>query len=213
MAAISVRAVDYFRGVQEGGPSKGAIAEVLAVLASGADDPLECAAIADQHGVTDENWYRRDCVDLVLGYVKHVVEDAHLDADAQRDVALLKARLQVAPGEFISHRAIEVSRVLQEQFELLLADGHIDSSEDLYQVDLQAMFDLGYDDYLALIRSVLEVHWHRMRRDLTTARLRGSASAKDLELKTRALEPLYRLAAGMARVNDPADVEPDRSDA
>ena len=199
MTAISARAVEHFRHVQQSAGARGVVGEVLAILASGADDPLACANAANLQGATGEEWYRRECVDLVLGYVKHLVEDVTLDADAVRDVTVLKARLRIPHGDFTELRPVVVARVLQDQLELLLADGHIDRTEDLYQVELQGMFDLGYDEYLALIGSVLADHWSRMSEQLAKARWRSSEAASELEAKLRALEPLYRLAVGRGR--------------
>lgn len=199
VTAISARAMEYFREVHQSAGARGVVGEVLGIIAGGADDAFACANAAKLHGATGEEWYRRECVDLVLGYVKHLVEDATLDAEAVRDVNVLKARLQIRHGDFTQLRPVAVARVLQDQLELLLADGHIDQTEDLYQVELQGMFDLGYDEYLALVGAVLADHWSRMSDQLARVRWRNAETATELEAKLRALEPLYRLAVGRGR--------------
>jgi hypothetical protein len=176
--------------------TRGPTGELIALLASGHSEPIAYHEIVERHGVARETWFRQQSLDLVLGYARACLETGALDANRQSDISHLKEFMDVGEGEFATQRPAEVASLLQEQLEMILADGVIDENEDLYQVELQKAFDLGYDQYLLFTRVVLERVWARLSH--------MADNATDLEAgwarrRLYALEPLYRLAVAQPR--------------
>jgi AcrR family transcriptional regulator len=143
-------------------------------------------SIVDAYGVRRDSWFRGQVLDLVLGYIVSALEShPRLRPEHQADIKMLRKHLEIRDGEFMERRPAEVAAILNEQFERILEDGIIDSEEELYQVELQAAFGLGYDDYLAVTRRACENAYS----DLQLLAARDSEALQ----KLRALEPLYRL--------------------
>lgn len=177
--------------------TRGAIGELTEILASGQTAPEQYHEIVLRDGLEREIWFRKDRLDLVLGYVASVLESGTLDSDRQRDVLMLKEWLDIAEGDFAMYRPSEVAVILQNQLEIILADWQVDEAEDVYQVALQTAFDLGYDQYLAFTRVALERAWA----ELSTLTEAGESCQSNSVLQGRraALEPLYRLAIAQPR--------------
>lgn len=91
-------------------------------------------------------------LDLVLHYITTCLVD-HALSDRERDnVRMLKRLLHIEEGEFLEHRADAVQNVLGRELSRILHDSEVDEPESLHQAHLQEVFDLGYDQYLELIR-------------------------------------------------------------
>jgi hypothetical protein len=177
--------------------TRGAIGEVTALLAAGQTSSTAYLELVEQHGVAREGWFQKDRLDLVIGFVRSILELGPLNPEHQRDVSRLKEFLRIAEGELASERPAEIASLLQEQLEIILADREINEQEDLYQVELQRAFDLGYDQYLLLIRSVLERVWA----DLSVLVVGDSTHPEAVRIRRQltALEPMYRLAVVQSR--------------
>jgi hypothetical protein len=177
--------------------TRGAIGEVTALLAAGQTSPTSYLEVVERHGVARELWFQKDRLDLVIGFVRSILELGPLNTEHQRDVIQLKEFLHVAEGELASERPAEIASLLQEQLEIILADREINEEEDLYQVELQRAFDLGYDQYLLLIRTVLEKVWA----DLSAIAVGNAVSPEAVRIRKQrtTLEPLYRLAVAQPR--------------
>ena len=173
---------------------KGPIGSVLTMLSGEEFDRRAWEALLDDTGTRREAWFRAQILDLVLGFVTACLDSGPL-TDAQIEATReLKRFLDVQPGEFMSVRRAEIAAVLTEQMDIILEDGQIDSSEDLYQVELQSLFDIGYDDYIALTRRAIERGW------LTLQMLaRDEPNNPQSRRLVRALEPLYKLACAQSR--------------
>lgn len=171
---------------------RGPAGELVSVLAGG--DLTEAAfdGIVDAHGVRREPWFRGQLLDLVLGYIQAALADgSRLNSAQQADVHWLRHHFGIKDGEFMERRPAEVATILNDQFERILDDGIIDGEEELYQVELQAAFGIGYDDYLAVCRRAFENAYSK----LSFLAQRSSDAAGKLQT----LEPLYRLATSRPR--------------
>lgn len=194
---FSVAVQEHFAQWADRRGTRGAIGELTGILASGKADPERYHEIVARDGLEREIWFRKDRLDLVLGYVESALETGSLDRERQRDISALKEWLDIAEGDFARYRPSEVSAILQKQLELILADLRVDEAEDVYQVVLQTAFDLGYDQYLAFPRVTLERAWAELS---TLSETAGSRPSTDhLQSRRAALEPLYRLAIAQPR--------------
>jgi hypothetical protein len=186
---------NYFAGLAAERGTRGPIGEVLALLSAGVYDFDALEELIRRHGVRREEWFRTQVLDLLIGYVMHAAQDGRLTDEQIENTRTLRRFLGVQQGEFGALRPAEVSNILQGQLEIILFDGRIDSSEDLYQVELQALFDLSYDEYLTLARPAIERAWTDLN---LQASGEGPAALAAARLKVL-LAPLYGLTQAQKR--------------
>jgi hypothetical protein len=187
---------DYFqRHTGDWEASEPVHAEV-AQLAEGILDPEERASLEVVETFERSLPFRGTELDLVIGFVQEGLERSVPTPVLAGAVTLLKRYLGIEGGEFQRQRPVELARLIGERLEAILSDGLVDSAEDLEQAEVQRMFDLSYDDFLALGRVAIE----RAFSDLqvgTTSRFMDSVRVR--EAKLRALYPIYRLATARPR--------------
>lgn len=134
-------------------------------------------------------------LDLVLDYVGTIAERGRISFDAAKDVEMLKVDFEIREGDFFVHRPVEVAVILSHQLDRILEDLQIDNAEDLYQVELQKAFDLGYDQYLQLTRPAFERMLLTSQLAVAEAEAQGDSEAVlRLQEKASALEPIVRLS-------------------
>ncbi len=153
---------------------------VLAVadaLRGSAVDRDRISSIAAEHGVDDLEDAKPAMLDLVLYYIRYALIDHALSPNETETAMQLKRLLRVEEGDFWRLRRREVGQIISMEMERILADGRIDYSEELHQVEVQALFDLSYDQYLELTKEELGT--------LVTAVLEAIATDEDLTPKAR----------------------------
>lgn len=187
----------YF-GALKGQPAHGATAELIEMLASGTLTDSSFRELVQRHRLSHEPWFRKQCLDLVLGFLQTLLDSGPLTSEAQEELFWLKRSLAVREGELFDYRPAEITALLGGQMEAILADGAVDDAEERYQVELQRALDLGYDQYLALSRRAIE----DTLRDLELRLAMRESASEDLSLRERirALQSLYWLATGAADI-------------
>lgn len=190
---------DHFSALAEAHGTSGPVGVLVGLLASGELSEGAYKAHVSQLGLGREEWFRKQRLDLILGFVERALEQGPLTPERQQEIAHLKLALKVAEGEFAALRPVEIATILREQLAVVLADGEIDHGEDVYQVELQRAFDLGYDQYLTLGRSAFE-HAMQALLDHQAALTQGYPDEQErIGRRIAALEPLYRLATARPR--------------
>jgi hypothetical protein len=127
----------------------GAIAELVA------RDELSRDAVnrvLAEYNVTVSGALRDSLLDLILDTARVSLQDHRLTVPEQQFFRELKAYLRIPEGAFYKHRRGEVTELLSAQARRMIDDGVVDLEESLQQVELQRLFDLGYDQYLELTR-------------------------------------------------------------
>jgi hypothetical protein len=95
--------------------------------------------------------YKTNSLKIIILYVKIAIEDNILAENEKKIVKFLKLLFQINEGDFSFDKEIfkDVSEIIKTQLELIyLDDNKIDQKEALHKVDLQELFDLGYDQFL-----------------------------------------------------------------
>ncbi len=191
---------DYFSSILAETGSRGPVGELVSLLSQGTLDRGAFSEIISRHGVARESWFRKQRLDLVLGYVIARLDSGPMHNDDVASVSSLKKCLGITEGEFISLRPAEVAALLAGQLNRILEDDIIDEREDLYQLDLQAAFDLSYDQYLQLTRAEFERAMASLSERAEYARSAGNQTlARELDLKIAALQPVYQLSLSQPR--------------
>jgi hypothetical protein len=150
--------------------------------------------VVRQYGVADSAQFRDGLLDLIIHAVQATLRDHCLTSDERDEIRRLKVIFRVAEGDFFKHRRGDVGEILCGKVSRLLADEHIDLEEALYEVELQALFDLAYDEFLELTRpEVTRV----VDRTISTITADGVVSADEstrLQRQLLALNTVYRLS-------------------
>ena len=166
----------------------GAIAELVAKneLARDAVD-----RVLAEYNVTVSGTFRDGLLDLILDTVRISLQDHRLTAPEQQFFRELKGYLRIPEGAFYKHRRGEIADLLSAQVTRMIDDGLVDLDESLLQVELQRLFDLGYDQYLELTREpatrLIDGLIHHMTSD---GRLTAS-EIDALEGQLKALDRVY----------------------
>ncbi len=183
---------EHFGALARVGGDSGPLVRIVVELADGGLTAHRRHDLLAEAGVLRDVSFRKDELDLLLSFVTGALSSGTLTDAHQEAFAHLKRLFRIREGEFLQHRAVELATLLGSQLELILEDDVLDPAEDAYQVALQAAFDLGYDQYLALVRRSLERADLRLRAAI--AREQDPEQAADLRAKLAALAPIVRLA-------------------
>lgn len=186
----------FFAALGAAQGTAGPIGELTAHLATGNRDPLVYREVRERHGFGAEPWFQAQRLDIVLAYARACSERGRRLSDGQlAELRALRSFLHVRDGEFAENRPAEVASIVREQVEEILADAVINDAEDVYQVEFQAAFGLGYDDYLSMARIVFERVWSDLQRE------ESAGNGSPAERKRAALGPIVRMATARARTS------------
>ena len=103
--------------------------------------------ILDNYNIKGLHDIKLELIDLLLFYIKRILNDHVITANEKRNVEILKILFKIREGDFIKYRPFEIGDILHRQFETLYIDNHIDSNEAIYNFELQDMFDLSYQQF------------------------------------------------------------------
>lgn len=171
---------------------RGPIGELTAHLAAGETDSWFYQAVCEKYGVRNESSFLAQRLDVLLAYASFCLDEVASFTPAQlQSLNTIRKFLQIRDGEFASRRPVEVADILCRQLDELLRDEILDDAEEFYQVELQRVFGIGYDEHLAFTRPIIE----RVR-----AELEAKAPAHENALhRLSVLLPIIRLAEAQKR--------------
>ena len=156
---LQTLATSYLPSAHPGGP----LSSVLEAFAEGRDlqradiDALVESEISSQ-STKDE------FLDFVIYCAQEMLSD-HLLSDAELGlIRYLKRLFRIEEGEFIERKREDVAALLRVEVQRILEDRRVDPDEGLHKVDLQSLFDLGYDEFTELVQpEIHEVLLHLVR--------------------------------------------------
>jgi hypothetical protein len=180
----------YFKTVVIGRKGERPTREVEEVLANNQIDAVALKTILHRSELARGSPHRNLALDLLLNYIRHVLDDRAINAAERDNVRMLRRALDVEDGELMRSRPNELAVLLGEQLDRVLYDGMVNDPEELLQVELQAAVGIGYDDYLSLIRPSAERVYAHLRSLEDDA---DQQKARDASRKLRMLEQLYLL--------------------
>jgi DnaJ-domain-containing protein 1 len=144
--------------------------------------------------------FKADLVELLFFFIEFCLRDHHLSAEEKLSIRHLKILFAIKERELYSLKKEEISNLLSLEMKRLLRDQLIDDDEAVYQVDLQEVFGLSYDQFLFVTRPpVQEIvdRWiHKIAAD-------GNVSEEERDLLYRqilTLDRLYEFTASQRKV-------------
>jgi hypothetical protein len=170
---------------------RGPIGEIAKWLGQGGIDPAEGGAIIERYGSLNEHWLRCQLVDLFLEFATDRFMARLMLSDEMAQMHWIGRALHVRGRDLTETRPAKVAELVRERIELVLAEGAGDESE-LYLFEIQAIFDLGYDEYLALMRPALEVTARNLEWGLSFTD--SGANYQRVMAARRGLEPMIAMA-------------------
>ena len=94
-------------------------------------------------------------VNVMFDYIDECLEDDVLTQSEMQDFRVMQSFFRIQEGDFIRcHKEREIKKVLTEQLCKIQSDKVVDKTEALMKNDLQAMFGLSYDQFLAIENEV-----------------------------------------------------------
>ena len=144
--------------------------------------------------------FRDGLLDLVLHAARQAVRDHCLSDDEVALLRQLAVTFRVGEGEFTARRRAEVAALLQGEVHRLLADDVVDGAEAAYAEQLQRVFGLGYDEYLALVRDAFTPVVERAIARAAAGTWDGTSERARFERALAALRTAYVLSPAQRRV-------------
>lgn len=118
----------------------------------------------------DTHRIKMESIDFMLGYADYILEDSAISEKEAYDFAALKRIFRIKEGEFLQYRSFEVKEILKKEFIRIYSDHFVDRKEELEKVNLQALFDLSYDQF------------EEMKKDEVINALLNGANPSDLDI-------------------------------
>jgi hypothetical protein len=114
---------------------------------------------------------KEELLDLILQYINIILHDNKLTINELNNTNILKVNFKIKEGDFYKYRYDQIKEILLKQLSKIYRDDDkISFGESLYKVELQELFDLGYDQFLkfANIEDALALDRHANILDLDT---------------------------------------------
>jgi hypothetical protein len=178
---------------------EGAVGAVADLLAEGTLSRVTFDAVVAEYGVEHDRGFRDGLLDLVLHAARDAVRDHALSGDEVDLLRQLTVTFRVREGEFVARRRADVAAVLQGEVHRLLADDVVDGSEAAYAEQLQRVFGLGYDEYLALVRDAFTPAVERALARAAAGTWDGAPERARFERALAALRTAYVLSPAQRR--------------
>jgi hypothetical protein len=90
---------------------------------------------------------KEELIDLLIVYINLILNDHIISEKEKKNIGVLKIYFKIKEGDFYNFRYYEIKEILSRQFERLYFDNSISHEEAIHNVELQALFDLSYDQF------------------------------------------------------------------
>lgn len=135
----------------------------------------ELALLIAEHGLNQDKLYElvesrfldyiedlhEDTLVLLLIYIKDILEDDVITEQEAGFIRLLKRFLKIKEGDLYQYHRHMVVHLLRKQMVRIYEDDKVDAEEALEKVNLQELFDLGYDQFLDIVNDEVKVSLSR----------------------------------------------------
>lgn len=185
---------DAFVQLVASGCPESAVGAVAELVAEDQLDRDSFGAVVQQHRVAGSAAFRDALLDLVLHAVRAALRDHRLTRDEIGAIHRLKMIFRIAQGAFFKFRRSAVGDLLCGEMSRILADEQVDLAEALCEVELQRIFDLGYDQFLQLTRPEMSRTVDGLIATVTADGVVTSVEVARIQRQLAALDAVYRLS-------------------
>lgn len=125
------------------------ISQIANSLKDDALDQKVLKQILHEHSKERIEDIKVECLDLLILYINLVLNDHIITENEYRNVEYLKLLFKIREGDLFKLRYEESKEIIYKQLERIYRDDNkISDEEALYQVNLQGLFDLSYDQFI-----------------------------------------------------------------
>ncbi len=164
---ISLREV--FRRHLDSEELSGPVRSIGELIASGAFSRASFDGLIEAEGLSGTPNLKETLLDLTLACTRKCVEDHKLSEAEIDELENLVTIFRITEGDFYELRREAVQEVISAQAMWMLEDEYVTEQEEILQRDLQRLFGLSYDQYVALLRPLAKKHIEQLEsRRLTT---------------------------------------------
>ena len=128
----------------------------LLLFSEGNTSPVALKEKIEEYNTTADN-LRWEAVDVIVDYVKFILEDNILSSEEMHTLRMMKLYFHVQEGDFLKqHKDEQIEHILCRQLELIYQDKQVDRRESMMKVELQELFGLSYDQFLSFEHRAVE---------------------------------------------------------
>ena len=149
---------DVFREHLDSEALTGPIRSIAQLIASGELSRDSFDGLIEAKGLSGTPDLKEILLDLTLIFTRKCVEDHKLSEVEIDELVNLVTILRITEGDFYELRRDAVQAVICAQAMWMLGDEYVTEEEEILQSDLQRLFGLSYDQYVALLRPVAKKH-------------------------------------------------------
>ena len=149
---------DVFRRYLDSGKLSGPSRSIGELIASGTFSRKSFDNLMETEGLSGAPNLKETLLDLTLVFTRECVEDHQLSEAEIDELHTLVTIFRITEGDFYEFRQEAVTDVIGAQAEWMLEDRFVTDQEEILQRDLQRLFGLSYDQYVALLRPLAKKH-------------------------------------------------------
>ena len=149
---------EVFRRYLDSERISGAMRPICSLIASGAFSHASFDKLIANEGLSGAPNLKETLLDLILVFARECVEDHELSRAELDELEILTTVFRIEEGNFYELRRDAVQEVLGHQTRWMLQDRYVTNQEEVLQRDLQRLFGLSYDQYVALLRPLVRTH-------------------------------------------------------
>lgn len=124
--------------------------EVIELIYQGKLDSSSLEKLLHQYNISSLDSIKIELLEVLLAYIDLTLNDNFITSEEAENVHYLKRIFKIKEGDFYSYKYSEVENVLDRQFRQMYRDDKIDNTEAIQKVELQELFNLGYDQFLQI---------------------------------------------------------------
>jgi hypothetical protein len=172
--------------------SQGAVGECATWLASSELAPHGYQSLAHSHGVSRESWFRTAIMDLFYAYLAARLANGPLGLSGLLAVGILTRALRLDGRSLAAYRAGDLGNAVVMELTSAIEAGWVSAEDDAYLFEIQAAFDLSFDECVRLARPALGQAVAQTGDSVDTL----SAHNADARAHVTALQTLHWLSEG-----------------
>ena len=105
--------------------------------------------ILSKYKIQDISEIKNETLDLILHFFNIILDDYILTSYEMTIANILKKKFKIVEGDFYNFKKKEIQDIILKQLiKIYRDDDKITKNEALHKVELQSLFDLGYDQFL-----------------------------------------------------------------
>jgi len=108
------------------------------------------------HHITEILDIKHELMSILTAYADYILHDHKITYEEKVNFNRLKLIFKIKEGDFIKYKEFELKGIILHQARNLYSDNHISTEEELFEVEVQELFNLSYDQYNAIKKEEID---------------------------------------------------------